>query len=79
MAASSCTAFIPYLQLEVKYNDHIGSITKTDWSTGGSCPPGTGPPAVEPVADDLVTIIWIPYKIVEGGRRPSSENRQNTA
>jgi hypothetical protein len=36
-------------------------------------------PAVEPVGDDLVTIIWIPYKIVEGGRCPSSENRQNTA
>jgi hypothetical protein len=46
---------------------------------GGLLAPGTGPPAVEPVADDLVTIIWIPYKIVEGGRRPSSENRQNTA
>ena len=31
------------------------------------------PSAVEPVADDLVTIVWIPYKIVEGGRRPASK------
>jgi hypothetical protein len=46
---------------------------------GGLLAPGTGPPAVEPVADDLVTIIWIPYKIVEGGHWPSSENRQNMA
>src|SRR6516225_6632689 len=30
MAASSCIAFIAHLQLEVKYNDHIGSITKRD-------------------------------------------------
>jgi hypothetical protein len=57
MAASSCTAFIPYLQVEVKYNDHIGSITKTDGSSGASRPARSDPAAVERFTDDLVTII----------------------
>jgi hypothetical protein len=80
MAASSCTAFIPYLQVEVKYNDHIGSITKKDGSAGRPSSSGRSrPAAVERFADDLVTITLIPYKIVEGGGRPSSKDWRKTA
>jgi hypothetical protein len=46
----------------------------------GDARSGRSRPAVAGyVADDLVTIASIPYKIVESGRRPPSKNRQNTA
>jgi hypothetical protein len=49
------------------------------YQPGGLLPRPERPAVLERFADDLVTIASIPYKIVEGGCRPSSKDWRNTA
>ena len=69
MAASSCTAFIAYLQVEVKYNDHIGSITKTDGSPAAAARPGPGSTILCPSSGS-------PTRSLKQRREPLLKNRR---